>query len=303
MLSPILLTKKRIKGDLMKYLSGEFIYSMDKEHDPVLEVDPEEKVQIETLDAFGGQITSSDDTLADLDLSRANPATGPIYINLAEPGDTLVVKIEEIEVKTPGVQGIVPGFGFLSDQFDEPVVTLHEIDESVIGFGDSKLPLQPMIGTIGVAPKGDPVPCNTPGRHGGNLDTKDISEGVKLLLPIFHEGALFSLGDAHALQGDGEVCGVSIEVGTSTALELELKKRDISTPMIDTEEEFITLGSAEGFKEAGRIALEAMISHIEKETAFSAAEAYKFCSVACDMKISQVVNPLVTVRVSVEKDL
>lgn len=287
----------------MKYLSGEFIYSMDKEHDAVLEVDPGEKVQVETLDAFGGQIASSDDTLANLDLDRANPATGPIYINSAEPGDTLVVKVENIEVKSPGVQGIVPGFGFLSDQFNESIVTLHEIDESGISFGDNKLPVQPMIGTIGVAPEEGPIPCNTPGRHGGNLDTKDIREGVKLLLPIFHEGALFSLGDAHALQGDGEVCGVSIEVGTSTTLELDIEKKEISTPMIDTEEEFIALGSAEKLEAAGRIALEAMISHIEKETAFSPAEAYRFCSVACDMKISQVVNPLKTVRVSVKKDL
>ncbi|MBS3792931.1 acetamidase/formamidase family protein [Candidatus Bipolaricaulota bacterium] len=286
----------------MKTLDGEFIYEMDSSHEPVLEIDPGETVKVETLDAFGGQIKSKNDTLADLDMAKVNPATGPIYINSAKPGDTLAVEIKDIEVKSPGVQGIVPGFGFLSNQYDEPLVTIHEITEAGINFGDLVLPIQPMIGTIGVAPEGEGVPCNTPGKHGGNLDTPDVRAGVTLLLPVFHEGGLFSLGDGHALQGDGEVCGVSIEVATSTTLKIESREKSIPTPMIDSEEEFITLGSAEQLEDAGRIALKAMIAHIVEETSLSSVEAYKLCSVASDLKVSQVVNPLKTVRVSISKD-
>jgi len=286
----------------MKTLGGEFIYEMDSSHEPALEIDSGETVKVETLDAFGGQIKSESDTLADLDMAKVNPATGPIYINSARPGDTLAVKLKDIEVKSPGVQGIVPGFGFLSDNYDEPVVTVHEITGSGIDFGDLNLPVKPMIGTIGVAPEGEAVPCNTPDRHGGNLDTPDVREGATLLLPVFHEGGLFSLGDAHALQGDGEVCGVSIEVATSTTLEIELRKESIPTPMIDSEKEFITIGSAEQLERAGRIALKAMIDYLTQNTSFSSVEAYKLCSVACDLKVSQVVNPLKTARVSISKD-
>ncbi len=282
----------------MKSLSGEFIYSMDKEHDPVLRIDPGETVAVDTLDAFGDQINDESSTLADIDMDKINPATGPIYVNSADPGDALVVDVKKIEVKSPGVQGIVPGFGFLSERFDESVATLHKITEDNVGFKDLELPKKPMIGTIGVAPEGEGVPCNTPGRHGGNMDTPDVREGARLYLPVFQEGALFSLGDAHALQGDGEVCGVGIEVGTTTTLE-----KRIRTPMIETEEEFMTVGNAEELEEAGKEALEAMIDHLEKETELTPREAYKLCSVACNLKISQVVNPKKTVRASIDKSI
>ncbi|MFP4589602.1 MAG: acetamidase/formamidase family protein [Candidatus Bipolaricaulota bacterium] len=287
----------------MKRLAGDFVYEMSKSKEPALEIKPGDKLQVETPDAFGGQIESPQDTLADLDMSRINPATGPVYVASASPGDTLVLKIEEIEVKSPGVQGIVPGFGFLQDEYDQSMVTTHKIDQEGIEFDGFTLPVKPMIGTIGVAPPEEPVPCNTPGRHGGNLDTPEIRAGATLYLPVFHEGGLFALGDGHALQGDGEVCGVAIEVATTTTLEVGLLGEKMETPMVQVNDEIIFLGSGKTISEAGKKALKAMIKYLEKETSLSSSQAYKFCSVACDMKISQVVNPQKTVRVSVNKKL
>lgn len=287
----------------MRTLSGSFVYEMDKNVEPAWEVEPGETVKAETPDCFNGQIKSDEDTLEDLDMTQVNPATGPIYVKDAEPGDTLLVTIEEIKVKSPGVQGIVPGFGLLQDEFDEPLVTVHEIDEEGIEFEGKKLPVHPMIGTIGVAPEGEPVLCSTPGAHGGNLDTPDVRPGVTLRFPVFHEGALLSLGDGHALQGDGEVCGVSIEVATTTTLTVDVEKETISTPLIEGEEEFIALGSDEDLEGACRIALRTMVDYLSNNTTLSPQDAYKLCSVATDMKVSQVVNPLRTARVSVKKEI
>lgn len=285
----------------MRSLSDAYIYEMSADKQPAITVTPGEEIEVETLDAFGGQITSNQDTLEDMDMDRANPATGPIYVDSAKPGDSLVIKIKDIQVHSPGVQGIVPGFGFLSESYDDPEVTLHEIDEVGVSFSDIVLPQDPMIGTIGVAPEKGSVHCHSPGAHGGNLDTPDIRPGSTLYLPIYHEGALLSLGDVHALQGDGEVCGVSIEVNSTTIIEVDTLEKEISTPMVENDEEFITLGSAETLEKAGKIALEAMIRYLAEEKGFSNQEAYKFSSIATDMKVSQVVNPLKTIRVSVKK--
>jgi len=285
----------------MKYLKDSYVYAMDKDNPPAITVEPGESIQVETLDAFGGGIESEADGFEKLEMDRVNPATGPIAVEGAEPGDTLKVKIKDIELNDQGVQGIVPGFGFLSERFSEPVVTLHRVSEGKISFGDKELKIDPMIGTIGVAPEGEAVPCNTPGPHGGNLDTIDVGPGATLFFPVFQQGALLSLGDAHAAQGDGEVCGVGIEIGTVTTLKVDVAKRSIETPRIETDERFMTLGSGETLEGAGKIALEAMIDYLSSKTDLSETEAYKFCSVAADMRISQVVNPLRTVRVIVPK--
>lgn len=286
----------------MKSLSDSYIYEMSAEKQPAVKARPGETIEVETLDAFGGQITSDEDTLEGMDMDKANPATGPIYVDSAKPGDTLVVRIKDIQVHSPGVQGIVPGFGFLSETYDDPEVTLHEIKEGNISFSGLQLAQEPMIGTIGVAPETGSVHCHSPGTHGGNLDTPDIGPNSTLYLPVFHEGALLALGDVHALQGDGEVCGVSIEVGSTTTIEVDVLEGEISTPMLENEEEFITLGSGETMEEAGKIALEAMIDYLADHKGFSKQEAYKFCSIATDMQVSQVVNPLRTIRVSVKKE-
>ncbi len=160
-----------------------------------------------------------------------------------------------------------------------------------------------MIGTIGVAPEDDPVLCSTPGAHGGNLDTPDVKPGVTLAFPVFHEGALLSLGDGHALQGDGEVCGVSIEVATTTTLTVDVRKETIDTPIIESDDEFIAIGSDEDLEEACRAALRAVVDYLAKNTKLTPEDSYKLCSVASDTKVSQVVNPLRTARVSVKKEV
>lgn len=286
----------------MKKLADKFIYQMSSDNPPAIEVEPGSEILVDSLDAFGGQIKRKEHTLDDVDMAEVNPATGPIYINGAKPGDTLKIDIKDIKLKEKGVQGIVPGFGLLKDKYSDPEVNVHPIKEGYVIFNEKvKIPVSPMVGTIGVAPKSGSVPCHTPGSHGGNLDTPDIRPGSTLFLPVFQPGALLALGDAHAVQADGEVCGVSIEIGTETLLKIDLVEKGINNPQIETEDNFITLGSGETLEQAGEIALSEMIKYLKSCCDFEGKEAYKLATLICDMRISQIVNPLKTVRVILPK--
>lgn len=161
-----------------------------------------------------------------------------------------------------------------------------------------------MIGTIGVAPEDGKIPCNTPGSHGGNLDTPFITENVKLLLPVFHEGALLALGDSHARQGDVEVSGISAEVSSTVKLRTNLSQNEyIKSPQIRYENKIITLGSAESIYKSAQKALSQMVKLINHEFGLMETSAYLLCTLIGDLKVSQVVNPLKTVGVELEGNL
>ena len=197
---------------------------------PRLKVAPGETVQFEVVDASSGQLTHTS-TAADLeklDLARVNPVTGPIYIDGAKPGDALKITVLSFRPSGWGWTGNIPGFGLLTDQF--PDAKLHHwnydpgLMPAMYGPG-GRVPLRPMCGTIGVAPAAPGLHSVIPPRNvGGNMDVRDISEGVELYLPIEVEGAIFSVGDTHAAQGDGEVCGTAIETAIDVALKFDLVK-------------------------------------------------------------------------------
>lgn len=208
---------------------------------PVLTVAPGERVTLDIRDASAGQIApgSAADVFANYDSTRVNPVTGPVFVDGAEPGDTLAVRLESYAPSGWGWTANIPGFGLLTDDFPEPALLHWTYDPSgrqPALFGDrAKIPLAPFAGTIGVAPA-EPGPHSIipPRRVGGNIDVRDLVAGSILYLPVEVPGALHSIGDTHAAQGDGEVCGTAIESPMQATVTIDLiKDRSIAMPIID----------------------------------------------------------------------
>src|SRR5262249_3007008 len=205
-----------------------FNYAWDNSFEPALEIDSGETILLHVRDASDEQIgpNSAADAVAALDFGKVNPVSGPIYVKGAEPGDTLAVELLEFEPPSWGWTAIIPGFGLLADEFTDPWLRIAQVAAGVVRFAERiSLPFRPFPGTLGVAPA-EPgshsiVP---PSRWGGNMDTKYLNPGTTLYLPVGVEGALFSLGDTHAAQGGGEVCGTAIETAMDVVLRLSVRK-------------------------------------------------------------------------------
>lgn len=280
-------------------------YAWDNSLDPVLTVAPGEVVRFECRDATDGQLgvdaTSAD--VHDLDF-RGHPLTGPVAIEGAHPGDTLEVELLSLQHRGFGVTYFYEaGKGLLPDLFDEPFVHVWNLDGDVGRFVDGiEIPLAPFPGNLGVAP-GDAGEHSTipPRNVGGNLDVKHLTAGSTLSLPVEVDGALFSIGDCHAAQGDGEVCVTGIEAPMSVTVRFDVRsERSIDSPQFETtgpftptgrdEPMYATTGVADDLMVATRRAVTAMINHLHDERSLSKPEAYALCSAAVDCKLSQVVN-------------
>jgi amidase len=280
-------------------------YFFAPENLPAIKVDPGTTIIFETLDALDDQVHSDSDLASKVDLNHVNGATGPVFINGAMPGDTLVAEILDIHPWDWGAALIIPGFGFLQDTIPGPYTKVVQIEkDGSMRFGEKVLlPGRAMIGTIGVAPK-KAITTLSSGPHGGNLDTTDIRSGSKLYLPVLVDGALFGVGDVHATMGDGEVCGTGVECGADVTIKLDLlKDYPIERPRIETPKEIMSVASAEGLNEAIKMALEDMVSWLQADHSLSGEEAYVLASLAGDVRIGQVVDPAVTVRVAIPKGI
>jgi acetamidase/formamidase len=272
---------------------------------PLATVEPGDIVELETKEASDGQITpgSSVDVLAKLDFSVIHPLTGPVAVVGAEPGDMLEVEILDVRPKEWGWTGIVPGFGLLADDFPEPYLKVWELQGDHAYFKPGiRIPFEPFCGVMGVAPAEagslDTIP---PRLNGGNIDIKQLVKGAKLFLPVLHAGALFSLGDAHAAQGDGEVCGTAIEGPMIVTVRFGLHKRvsipelQYSTPGSAAERAnkkgyYVTTGHSPDLFVAAQKATRNMIIHLAKNYDLMLPEAYALCSVAVDLRISEIVD-------------
>ena len=181
-------------------------YTFSPFNPPAIKVEPGTTILFETLDALNEQIHSDDDSASQVDLEHVNAATGPVFVNGAKPGDTLVAEILAIQLHEMGSALIIPGFGFLQDTIPGPYTKVFHMEkDGTFKYGESiRIDLNPMIGTIGVAPT-QPITTLSSGIHGGNLDTTDIRKGSKVYLPVLVEGALFGVGDVHAAMENGEV--------------------------------------------------------------------------------------------------
>jgi acetamidase/formamidase len=274
---------------------------------PAITVDPGDVVHCWTQEVSNGQVTpaSSADDLANLDFDNIYPLAGPIYVNGARPGDALAVDILSLKPDDWGWNGILPGLGLLSEDFPGPYIKHWDLsDGKTTTLRDGiVIPLQPFCGTMGVAPAepGDHFVL-PPGDFGGNLDIRHLNEGCTLLLPVQVEGALFSAGDCHAVQGDGEVCVTGIECPMSFSLRFSLRQGlNLPSPQFIVKRGrlsehdtgagyYATTGIGPDLMTGAKNAVRRMIDWLGKEHGLESEEAYLLCSVAGDLKISEIVD-------------
>ncbi|MBI4692608.1 MAG: acetamidase/formamidase family protein [Gammaproteobacteria bacterium] len=275
---------------------------------PLIRVAPGETVEFQTLDAADGQLTpaSTAEALARLDFARVNPVVGPVYVDGAEPGDAIKVTLLSFAPGGWGWTGNIPGFGLLADQFTAPHLHHWHYDRAGVvpalyGPG-GRVPLKPMCGTIGLAPSEPGLHSIVPPRRvGGNMDIRDLAAGTQLYLPVEVAGGLLSLGDAHAAQGDGEICGTAIETACSIAARIELVKDArlklprFSTPgpvsrHLDAKGYEVTTGISPDLMVAARDAVSTMVDLLAARHGMHAIDAYMLCSVCADLRISEIVD-------------
>ena len=283
---------------MKKLTKDDVIYHFSQLHPPVMRVSSGETVQIETYDCFKNQIQTADQEVAAIDWNEINPATGPIYIEGAVLGDLLKVTIDDLEIGDQGVMVTGPELGVMGHRFEKMESKIIPIQDGKAIFNAKiQLPLNPMIGVIGVAPEGKPVSCGTPGAHGGNMDTKGITKGATLYFPVFTDGALFALGDFHAAMGDGEISVSGIEVpGRATVTFDVIKGSHSKWPVLQNADGLALLVSEMTLDEAVKTAVEEMIDLLLPYTDLTLSEMTMLMSAAGETQISQVVDPLVTVR-------
>lgn len=281
----------------------QYFYAFSKENKVGLRVPSGSQVVIETFDCFQNQIQSAETAFNAIDWNQINPATGSIFVEGAEPGDILKVKIDKMELGDMGVLATGPGLGVMGHRIDAFEVKMVPIIDGKAVFNERlQLPLNPMIGVIGVAPDGDPVSCGTPGAHGGNMDTTLITTGATLYFPVFQEGALFGLGDLHAAMGDGEigVSGVEIPGKVSVTLEV-IKGKSIPFPFLENEEGAAVVVSKPTLDEAAKAAVEIFVDTLLPHTDLTLPELTMLFSAAGQVQVSQIVDPLLTARFFVPK--
>ncbi len=278
------------------------VFSLSAGAPPVARIRPGDSLVLDTEDCFSDQIHASGDSPGDVDWTHINPATGPVFVEGAEPGDVLVVSVERIDVAPEGVMAVSAGFGVLADRFERLSFQMVPIEDGEAKVAGASLPISPMIGVIGVAPAGEPVPCGSPGAHGGNMDTRLIGAGATVYLPVFAPGALLAAGDLHAVMGDGEICGTGVEVAGSIHLRVELRRDlELTDPIVETADVVATIGSAETLDEAAELATRNMADLLVGRLGLSAAAATMLMSAAGQLQVSQVVDPLKTARYAMPK--
>jgi acetamidase/formamidase len=283
-------------------------FGWNNANQPVVRAAPGDTVEFHPVDSSGGQLTAKSTVaeIAALDFAKVNPVAGPVFVEGAEPGDALKVTLLSFTPSGWGWTANIPGFGLLADDFKEPALHIWKYDRQTLApamYGPGgRVPLKPFCGTIGLAPaESGQHSIVPPRRMGGNMDIRDLGQGTVLYLPVEVKGGLFSVGDTHATQGDGEVCGTAIESPCSLTARFELEKgANLPFPRFTTAGPVArhfdgkgyeaTTGIAPDLMEATRAAVRGMIDLLTKRHGMSALEAYMLCSVCADLRISEVVD-------------
>jgi acetamidase/formamidase len=255
-------------------------------------------------------VESTLDDLAAVKFDPIHPLTGPVYVEGAEPGDVLAVTLHEIEVGEWGWTAVMPGFGFLADEFPEPYLRTFRFEkgQKTLAYTDKiSIPMAPFPGVMGVAPDTDEMLSTIPPRaNGGNMDDPNMVVGTTVYFPVFVEGALFSLGDTHALQGHGEVSGTALEAPMRIVYEVNVLKgqKQIEEPQYETNDYYAVSGFGTTLEVATRKAVQYMIRYLMDEHGLGQVEAYTLCSLAGDLKIAEVVDmPHFFVTMHISKDV
>ena len=287
------------------FAKDKVIFSFNQNNKPAYFVDDGEIFMVETDDCYSGQIKNESIKRPDIDISIMDCSVGPIYVNGAEPDDVLCVEILKIDFAAQGVMVTSKGLGVLGEKITEPNTKIIPISGGYAHFAPGiDLPLTPMMGVIGVAPRSGDIHCAVPGDHGSNMDTKIITVGSKVYLPVAVKGALLAVGDLHACMGDGELSGTGIETAGKILMKVTvLKGTRLERPMVETADSMYTIASAKEFKDGVHAAVEDMVNYLMKKTGLSFPDAYRLLSATCDIQVSQVVNDLHTFRVRAPKAL
>lgn len=279
-------------------VSGHYIFKFSRDNVPVLRIQSGETVEIETQDCFSNQLKYPEDNLEKIDWERINPASGPIYVEDALEGDVLKVIILDMVLADQGIMASGENLGVLGEFLRGIESRIIPVRDGMAIF-DSRLsiPLSPMIGVIGVAPKGEGINCGTPGSHGGNMDNLMITKGAVLYFPVYTKGALFALGDLHAVMGDGEIGVTGVEAAGRVKVKLEvIKNLTIKNPVLENKDSFTTIASAAALDDAVRQSVIDMADILKTRIPLSLGEAAMLMSAAGHTQICQVVDPLKTAR-------
>jgi acetamidase/formamidase len=283
---------------------------------PVLTIDPGAVIACETHDAFEGKIRAeTDKPSAILNFPFLNPQNGPLYVNGAEKGDALAVYIREIRPRGPqpaGTTCLIPEFGglvgtgataMLNAPLPERVRKLNVTAEGGVVWNDRiTLPYEPFIGTIGTSPEIEAISSLQPDYYGGNMDLPDVAPDSVIYLPVNATGALLYLGDCHAAQGDGELCGVAIEHPTVTTVQVDLIKNwRIAWPRLETATAYMTIGSGRPMEDAARIAYRELIRWMAADFGFDELDAYLLLTQCGRVRLGNMVDPKYTLGASILK--
>jgi acetamidase/formamidase len=281
-------------------------FTWDTSHEPALGIDSGDTVVVWTRDVCDNQVRPDSDAsvIAGIDWDRVYPLAGPIAIGGAEPGDTLAIEILDIHTQGWGWTAVFPGLGLLPDDFPDAYLRIFDLSAGDVAYmrDDVAIPLEPFFGTMGVCPAGASAqPVMPPGTFGGNMDTRQLVRGATLYLPVQVEQAMFSCGDAHGAQGDGEVCVTGLEAPMFASLRFTLEKgRSLPgpqyrtpaplTPRVDAAPFYGTTGVGGDLYIAAQDAVRAMVDHIAATYDLTRVDSYLLCSLVVDLKISEIVD-------------
>lgn len=282
----------------MKIGDNNHIYVFSEKNKPVLTIKPGETVEFETMDNLSNMLKKSTDIFVPPDLGRINPATGPVYIEGAMPGDVLEVKIKSIRLKEYASIVCQAGVGVLGEYFDEDTFKVIPVRDGELIFDERlKIPLDPMVGVLGVTPKGFEARMLNPGKFGGNMDNTMMRVGTTVYLPVFVEGALAAVGDVHAAMGDGEINCSAIEAPAFVTLTFNVRKDlKVNDPLLLTGEHFATVASRETLDEAVQAATKEMALILKERLSVSFDEISMLMSAIGNTEICCVVAPVKTAR-------
>ncbi len=295
----------------------DYSYVFNPYREPIARVKPNERVTINTDDAFESRITNKEDhpSRALATAKFLNPQTGPIYVEGAEPGDSLAVRIESIEpTRDFAVSVLIPYFGGLTSTnltrtLQEPLPERVWIWDLVEGGNNLvneelgvKLPWEPFLGTLAVAPDLEAITALAPGPFGGNMDVPDVKPGNTVYLPVWNSGALVYTGDCHARQGQGELCGVAMEITSKVTVVFEvIKDKAIEWPRIESDEAIMVVGSARPMEDAARIANTELILWLEQEYGYDRWDAYQLLTQAGGLYVGNMVDTTYSLVASIKK--
>jgi acetamidase/formamidase len=295
---------------------GKYHYVYGPYAEPVMRIEPGDIVVAETQDAFEGAIKSESDKPSELlTVPFLNPQCGPIAIEGAEKGDVLCVYIQDIQPRGPqpvGTTALITEFGGLvatgsTALLNQPLperVKKMEVTTAGIKFNDQiTLPYEPFIGTLGVSPEIEAVSSLQPDYWGGNMDLPDVAPGAVVYFPVHHKDAYLYLGDCHGTQGDGELCGVAVEIPSTTTVQVDLIKNwPIAWPRLENERFIMTIGSARPMEDAARIAYRELTRWLVSDFGFEESEAYFLLTQAGRVRLGNMVDPKYTLGASILKD-